>query len=103
MATAVTDFHDGFTITGARTGTNGPFRMQGGTYMMIATAASTSSNLQILSADGTTYVNVGASTTLTTTAATAVIQLPPCIVQVVFVATSDVAYSVVKVPLDPNL
>ena len=97
MAQVVSDYKDGFVITGGRTGTIGPFSLRGGAYLLIATAASSSSELDVKAADGS-FIAVGASTTLTTSAATALVYLPPCQVQVVLVATSDVAYSLIRVP-----
>ena len=98
MAFAQNDVGDGGTFTGARTANIPTYRLLGGKYWFTSTAASSSIVLNILMPDNTTYQAVGSSTTLTTSAANAVVDLPPCTVQFILVATADVAGGIVKIP-----
>jgi hypothetical protein len=96
MALATNTWGDGYTYTGA-TGTVGPFVILGGKYLFFATAAGTSNTLEMLMPDGT-YIAVGSTTTFSTSAATAMIDLPPGTYQNVVVTSTAVAGGLVRIP-----
>lgn len=97
MAFAQNDVNDGGTFTGARTANIPTYRLLGGKYWVGTTTPSTSTALNILMPDGTTYLAVGTTTSFTA-AGNAVVDLPPCTVQFILVATGDVAGGIVKIP-----
>jgi hypothetical protein len=90
-------FKDGVTFTGA-TGNVGPFSVLGGKYLFFATAAGTSNALQTLMPDGSTFQSVGASTNLTTSAGTAVVDLPAGTFRFTIVTVSAVQGGLVRIP-----
>ena len=103
MAAAVYDFADGFTFTGAKSETVGPKKLLGGKYAVFASAADTSDTFQFELPDNSTFQNVGTSTTATTAAFFAVVDLPPGTYQFVIVsATNAVQGGVVKIPYNPS-
>lgn len=96
MAFASTDFKDGIVYTGAQTAnTVGPFTLLGGKYVWTTSAPSTSTTLQILMPDGTTYQ---AFTAAVTTLKSTMVDLPPGTYNIIFTATGDVQGSLIKVP-----
>jgi hypothetical protein len=97
MTVAINDWHDGLTFTGA-VGNVGPFTILGGKYLFFATAAGTSNALQTLMPDGSTFQSVGASTSLTTSAGSALVDLPPGKYQFAIVTVSAVQGGLVRVP-----
>ncbi len=99
MAFHIDDTKDGVSYTGARTANSPTFLILGGKYMYYASAPSTSSALNILLPDESTYVAVGSSTTGTTSAVgPVVVDLVPGTYQLVFVATGDVQGFLQKIP-----
>ena len=101
MAATIQDHQDGFTYTGARSETVGPKVILGGKYLFFNTAADTTSALQMKMPDGS-FIAVGSTTNFTTSAATAMIDLPPGTYQIVIVsAGTNVAGGLVKIPYNP--
>jgi len=100
VAYALSDTKDGISFTGGRTANSPVFTLLGGRYMYAMTAASGSSVLNMQMPDGS-YIAVGASTTLTTSAGNATVDLPGGTYEVVLVATADVAGFVQRVPYLP--
>ena len=95
---AVTNYGDGFTVTAGITAGSpyGPFSLLGGKYMFTTTAPSTTLAVNIRAADGT-YIALGTSTNFTTSAGTAVVDLPPCQVEVA-VSSTSVGFSMIRIP-----
>jgi hypothetical protein len=102
MALATHDTADGIVYTGATSSTVGPFVLLGGKYLFFAGAAGTSNTLNMLLPDGSTYIAVGTSTTFSTSAGSAPIDLPPGTYEIVVVSASAVAGGLVKIPYRPN-
>jgi len=97
MALGTNDFKDGITYTGALTATPvGPFVLLGGKYLWTTSAPSTSTTLEILMPDGSTYQAVIAAVTA---ASSTMLDLPPGTYQIIFTATGAVQGSLVKVPM----
>ena len=102
MAFALQDSGDGVNYTGARTANTFSFRLLGGKYSFYVSAASTSSQFNILLPDNTTYVAFSSGTTQTTSAAgPTVLDLPPGTYQMIFTATGDVQGFIQKIPYNP--
>lgn len=97
MALALNDWKDGVTFTGA-TGNVGTFTILGGKYLFFASAAGTSNHLQMLMPDGSKLQDVGSSTNLTTSAGTAVVDLPPGTYQFTIVSAGAVQGGLVRIP-----
>lgn len=98
MTVAVTDYKDGFLVTGAVSASSpfGPFNLLGGKYMMTVTAPSTSAALQMEQPDGS-YAAVGSSTNFTTSAAAVVVDLPAGSYKVICTSTAF-AFSLIRIP-----
>jgi len=102
MTFVLNDSGDGVNYTGARTANTFSFRVMGGKYSFYVSAASTSSQLNILLPDNSTYVAFSSSTTQTTSAAgPLVLDLPACTLQMIFTATGDVQGFIQKIPYNP--
>ncbi len=99
MALATTDQKDGITYTGATSSTVGPFNLLGGNYAFFGTSAGTSSTLNILGPDGSTYIAVQAETT---SAYFQQVYLPPGTYKIVVVSASAQQGGLVKVPTRPT-
>jgi len=97
MTVAVNEWNDGFTFTGAVSDV-GPYSLLGGKYLFFASAAGTSNKLQMLLPDGSTYQDVGTSTSLTTSAGTAPIDLPPGRYKLAITTVSGVQGGLVRIP-----
>ncbi len=104
MAFAQNDFHDGISWTGAVTAnTVGPFYLLGGRYEFAVTTPSTSSTLQQLMPDGTSYVTVlpiaGVNPIVTATVdPTSFFDLPPGTYKVITTEATGNAGFVIRVP-----
>jgi hypothetical protein len=100
MAFVSNDWKDGVTYTGARTAnTVGPFTLLGGKYVFGTSAPSTSTTLEILMPDGSTYQPFIAAVTA---AGFTMVDLPPGTYEIIFTATGDVQGFVIKVPYRPT-
>ena len=98
MALATTDHKDGVTYTGATSSTVGPFTLLGGKYLFYGSAAGTSSVLNILYPDGSTY---GAVNSQTTSAYAVAVDLPPGTYEIVVVSAGAQQGGLVKAPYRP--
>jgi hypothetical protein len=98
MVAVVSDYKDGFSVTGAVTAGSpyGPYSLLGGKYLFTTTAPSTTLTVNIRAADGT-YIALGTSTNFTTSAGTAVLDLPPCQIEVA-VSSTSVGFSMIRIP-----
>jgi hypothetical protein len=97
MTVATFDTGDGITFTGA-TGNVGPVHLLGGRYMYFVSAAGTSQELDMLMPDASTYQAVSTSTTLTTSAGTAVVDLPAGTYRFTIVTSGAVQGGLVRIP-----
>lgn len=97
MTVAVTNWDDGFTFTGA-TANVGPYPLLGGKYLFFASAAGTSTELDMLMPDGTSYQAVSTATTLTTSAGVAPVDLPPGSYRFTITTVSAVQGGLVRIP-----
>lgn len=98
MVAVASDYKDGFAVKTAPSATYGPYTLLGGKYFFTTTAAGTSVALNYLQPDGSTYTALGTSTTFTTSAGNAVVDLPPSTVQVVVVTSTAIAFSLARIP-----
>ncbi len=93
---ANTNWSNGFKVANA-SATQGPFELLGGKYgVSFAGTGSGTVKLQILGPDGTTYVDVGSTTTFTANGYAA-IDLPPCEVQVNIATFTAVYVTVIPI------
>jgi hypothetical protein len=100
MALVTNDSKDGVSWTGATSNTI-TFTLLGGKYLFASEAAGTSVTLNILMPSGN-YIAVGTSTTLTTSAATAMVDLPAGSYEVVIVSASGISGFLMKIPYLPS-
>lgn len=98
MTLAITDHKDGLVFTGAVTASAIKFTLLGGQYFYAISASDTTSELDILLPDGTTYQSVGSSTKLTTAAGAATVNLPPGSYQIAIASVAAVQGLLVRVP-----
>ena len=103
MAITVTYNNDGVVYTGARTASVLTFSLLGGRYMFSSVAPSTSTTLEMLLPDASTYVIcipvVGVNPLLNaTTQLCSVFDLPPGSFQIIWTATGDTAGSLIRIP-----
>lgn len=95
MALVPTNWSDGFTYTSTAGGTAGPFTLLGGRYLFFGTAAGTSSTLNILCPDGSTFSPVSIQTT---SAYSSAVDLPAGSYEIVVVSAGAQQGGLVRVP-----
>ena len=99
MAISTYDSGDGFTYQGATTGDTPTFRLLGGKYAFFTSAPSTSTTLQMLMPDNSTYQAVIAAVTAL---GLTMVDLPPGTYRVIFTATGAVQGGLIKIPYSGN-
>jgi hypothetical protein len=91
------DYHDGFTAQAA-SANQGPFVLIGGKYgVSFVAAVAGTVKLQIMGPDAATFIDVGASTSFTTTSGFAVVDLPPGKYQISIATATGVNVSVIPI------
>jgi len=99
MAATVTDSKDGVSYAGALTADAIVFTLLGGKYSWGTSAPSTSTTLEVLMPDGSTYQAVVAAVTA---AGVQALDLPPGTYKIIFTATGAVTGFVQRIPYSPS-
>ncbi len=95
---ATRNFGNGFVVENA-SATSAVYELLGGKYgvTIINGNGAGSAKLQILGPDGTTYVDVGATTSVTNADKYASVDLPPCEVKITIATSTGIYASVIPI------